>query len=111
MGLAAVTWFQWILLTFFLRKKTELRKKWWPLRSAILYMLASVGMAGFAWFSAGYGSWEKGPFLFDNWIVFLTLLVGSAFLYFLLLVVFREELAVKMTTKLKSKYRNHKIDT
>ena len=111
LGLAAGTWFQWILLTFFLRKETELRKKWWPLRSAILYMLASVGMAGFAWFSAGYGSWEKGPFLFDNWIVFLTLLVGSAFLYFLLLVVFREELAVKMTTKLKSKYRNHKIDT
>ena len=103
LGLAAGTWFQWGLLTFFLRKETELRKRWWPLRSSLLYLLASGGMAGFAWFASGYGLWEKGPFLFYNWIVFLSLLAGSAFLYALLLIILREEQVLKMTKRLKSK--------
>jgi len=103
LGLAAGTWFQWGLLTFFLRKETELRKKWWPLRSSLLYLLASAGMGGFAWFASGYGLWEKGPFLFYNWIVFLVLMAGSAFLYALLLLILREEQVLKMTKRLKSK--------
>jgi len=103
LGLAAGTWFQWGLLTFFLRKETELRKKWWPLRSSLLYLLASAGMGGFAWFASGYGLWEKGPFLFYNWIVFLVLMAGSAFLYALLLLILREEHVLKMTKRLKSK--------
>jgi peptidoglycan biosynthesis protein MviN/MurJ (putative lipid II flippase) len=103
LGLAVGTWTQWGLLTFFLLKETELRKRWWPLRSSLLYVLASSGMAGFAWFTSGYGLWEKGPFLFYNWIVFLALLAGSAFLYSLLLVIFREEQVLKMTNRLRSK--------
>jgi len=73
------------------------------LRSSLLYLLASGGMAGFAWFASGYGLWEKGPFLFYNWIVFLVLMAGSAFLYALLLLILREEHVLKMTKRLKSK--------
>ena len=40
LGLAAGTWFQWILLSLFLLKQSELRKNWWPLRSSLLYMVA-----------------------------------------------------------------------
>mgnify|MGYP006104910739 CR=1 FL=1 len=102
LGLAAGTWFQWGLLTFFLLNETELRKRWWPLRSFLLYLLASGGMAVFTWFASGYGFWEKGPFIFYNWIVFLALLTGSAFLYVSLLIIFREEQVLKMTNRFKS---------
>ena len=102
LGLAAGTWFQWGLLTFFLLNETELRKRWWPLRSFLLYLLASGGMAVFTWFASGYGFWEKGPFIFYNWIVFLALLTGSAFLYLSLLIIFREEQVLKMTNRFKS---------
>ena len=102
LGLAVGTWFQWGLLTFFLLNETELRKRWWPLRSFLLYLLAAGGMAVFTWFASEYGLWEKGPFLFYNWIVFLALLTGSAFLYVSLLIIFREEQVLKMTNRLKS---------
>jgi putative peptidoglycan lipid II flippase len=102
LGLAAGTWFQWGLLTFFLLNETELRKRWWPLRSFLLYLLASGGMAVFTWFASGYGFWEKGPFIFYNWIVFLALLTGSTFLYLSLLIIFREEQVLKMTNRFKS---------
>ncbi len=102
LGLAAGTWFQWGLLTLFLLNETELRKRWWPLRSFLLYLLAAGGMAVFTWFASGYGFWEKGPFLFYNWIVFLALLTGSAFLYVSLLIIFREEQVLKITNRLKS---------
>jgi len=105
LGLAAGTWFQWGLLNFFLLKETELRKKWWPLRSSLFYLLASGGMAGFTWFTSGYGLWEKGAFLFYNWIIFLALLAGSAFLYVLLLLIFREEQVLKMANRLNSKIK------
>jgi hypothetical protein len=85
-----------------LLNETELRKRWWPLRSFLLYLLAAGGMAVFTWFASGYGFWEKGPFLFYNWIVFLALLTGSAFLYVSLLIIFREEQVLKITNRLKS---------
>ena len=105
LGLAAGTWFQWGLLNIFLLKETELRKKWWPLRSSLFYFLASGGMAGFTWFTSGYGLWEKGAFLFYNWIIFLALLAGSAFLYVLLLLIVREEQVLNMANRLNSKIK------
>jgi hypothetical protein len=96
LGLSAGTWFQWMLLSFFLLKQSELRKNWWPLRSSLLYMLASAGMGGFAWYSRGYGSWENGPFLVYNWVNFGGILFGSALLYGLLLLVFREEQVLRL---------------
>ena len=110
LGLAAGTWFQWILLTLFMLKEAELRKNWWPVRSSMLYLLASGGMAGFAWYSSEYGLWEKGPFLLDNWLVFVGLLAGSALFYALLLSVFREEQALSVITHLKSKRQRSKDD-
>jgi hypothetical protein len=62
-------------------------------------------MAGFTWFTSGYGLWEKGAFLFYNWIIFLALLAGSAFLYVLLLLIFREEQVLKMANRLNSKIK------
>ena len=96
LGLAAGTWFQWILLSLFLLKQSELRKNWWPLRSSLLYILASVGVGGFAWYSRGYGSWENGPFLVYNWVIFGGILLGSVLLYGLLLLVFREEQVLRL---------------
>ena len=102
LGLAAGTWFQCGLLTLLLLKETELRKRWFSLRSSLLYLLASSCMAGFTWFTSGYGIWEKGPFLFYNWLVFLSLLVGSAFLYVLLLSILREEQILEIINRLRS---------
>jgi putative peptidoglycan lipid II flippase len=100
LGLAAGTWFQWILLSLFLLKQSELRKNWWPLRSSLLYMLASAGMGGFAWYYRGYGSWENGPFLVYNWVIFGGILIGSALLYGLLLLVFREEQVLRLKNQM-----------
>ena len=100
LGLAAGTWFQWILLTLFLLRQNELRKNWWPLRSVLLYVLASAGMVIFAWNSGEFGLWQNGPFLIHNWLVFAGLLLGSALLYGLLLLVFREEQALKLKNHL-----------
>jgi len=73
-------------------------------------LLASGGMAAFAWYSREYGLWEKGPFLLDNWLVFVGLLAGSALFYALLLSVFREEQALSVITHLKSKRQRSKVD-
>ena len=50
----------------------------------------------FAWYYRGYGSWENGPFLVYNWVIFGGILIGSALLYGLLLLVFREEQVLRL---------------
>ena len=98
------------MLTLYMLKQAELRKNWWPKRSSMLYLLASGCMAGFVWYSGEYGLWEKGPFLLDNWLVFIGLLAGSVLFYVLLLSVFREEKALSVITHLKSKRQHSKVN-
>ena len=106
LGLVLGTWFQWFLLTMFLLRQPELRKKWWPLRSSLLYFVSSCGMGCFASIFGEFGLWEKGPFIFYNWLIFLILMVGSALLYLILLFVFREEQAVRLVKQVMSKLKN-----
>jgi hypothetical protein len=54
------------------------------------------------------GLWEQGPFLLQNWTVFAGLLVGSALIYLILLLLFREEHAVRISIQLKSAMKNRK---
>ena len=81
LGLVAGTWFQFLLLLLFLRRQPDLRKSFLPLRSTLLYLIASGGMSIFTWQFGRQGLWEQGPFLLQNWTVFAGLLVGSALIY------------------------------
>ncbi len=105
LGLTLGTWLHFLLLTLCLLKEPELRKKWWPFRSSLFYLISSGVMVIFLCFPVEYGLWEKGPFFFLNWLIFLGLILGSAFLYFLLLFVLGEEQVVKLLTQLKSKLK------
>ena len=108
LGLVAGTWFQFLLLLLFLRRQTELRKSFMPLRSTLLYLIASGGMSIFTWKFGRQGLWEQGPVLLQNWTVFVVLLVGSALIYLILLLLFREEQAVRISLKLKSGMKKRK---
>ena len=108
LGLVAGTWFQFMLLLLFLRRKPELRKSFWPLRSTLLYLIASGGMSIFTWLFGQQGSWEQGPFILHNWTIFAGLLAGSALIYLILLLLFREEHAVRISLQLKSGIKSRK---
>ena len=105
LGLTFGTWIQFFLLTLFLLKQPELRKKWWPLRSTLIYLISSGFMVIFVRFTLGYGLWEKGPFVFLNWLIFFCLILGAAFLYAGLLFLFGEEQIVRLLRELKSKLK------
>jgi len=101
LGLAAGTWFQFTLLLLFFRRQPELCKSFLPLRSTLLYLFASGGMSIFTWQFGRQGVWEQGPFLLQNWTVFAGLLLGSALIYLIILLLFREEHVVRISMQLK----------
>ena len=105
LGLVAGTWFQFFLLRLFLLRQPELRKSYIPLRSTLLFLFASGGMSIFIWQFGKFGLWEQGPFLLQNWIVFAGLLVGSTLIYLLLLLLLREDHAVRISIQLKSEMK------
>ena len=102
LGLVAGTWFQFMLLLLFLAKHSELRKGFLPLRSTLIYLIASGGMSIFTWQFEQYGLWDQGPLLMQNWIVFVVLLATSSLIYLILLLLFRDEHAVKISIQLLS---------
>jgi len=110
LGLVAGTWFQFMLLLLLLYRQPELRKGFLPLSSILLYLIASGGMSIFTWHFGRQGIWGQGPFLLQNWTVFTGLLLGSASIYLILLLLFREEHAVRISMQLKSGMRNRKSD-
>ena len=99
-----------MLLFLFLQRRPELSKNFMPLRSTLLYLIASGGMSIFTWKFERQGLWEQGPFLLQNWIVFAGLLVGSTLIYLILLLLFREEHAVRISIQLKSAMKNGKSE-
>ena len=109
LGLAAGTWFQFVLMLLFLRRHPELRKNYWPQHSLLLYLIASAGMAVFTWFLGQYGLWKSGPILVYNWVVFSGLLAGSALIYLILLLLCREEQTVRIAAQLKSGMISRKV--
>ncbi|GIT09293.1 MAG: hypothetical protein CM1200mP30_29230 [Pseudomonadota bacterium] len=80
---------------FFYAGTPGVRISFLPLRSTLLYLIASGGMSIFTWQFRQQGLWGQGPFLMQNWTVFAGLMVGSALIYLKLLLLFREEHAVK----------------
>ena len=110
LGLVAGPWFQFMLLLLFLHRLPELSKSFIPLRSTLLYLIASGGMSIFTWQFGRQGLWEQGPFLLQNWTVFVVLLVGSALIYLILLLLFKEEQAVRIALKLKSRMKDRQKD-
>ena len=52
-----------------------------------------------------YGFWENGPFIFYNWLIFLSLMSGAAFLYAVLLFILRDEQFVRMSIQVKQKLK------
>jgi len=108
LGLVAGTWFQFLLLLLFLSRYPELRKSFLPLRSTLLYLIASGGMSIFIWLFGKQGLWKQGPFLLQNWIVFAVLVVSSALIYLIFLLLFREEHLVRISIQLKLRIKNRK---
>ena len=51
-----------------------------------------------------------GTVSLQNWTVFAVLLVGSVLIYLILLLLFREEHAVRISIKLKSGMKNGKSE-
>ena len=102
LGLAGGTWFQLLLLFLFLQRYPELRKNYLPIRSTLIFLIASGGMSIITWLLGKQGLWEQGPFLLQNWLVFIALLICSALIYLTLLMLLREEHAVRISMQLKS---------
>ena len=108
LGLVAGTWFQFLLLLLLLSRQPKLSKSFLPMRSILLYLIASGTMSIFIWQLGRQGLWEHGPFLLKNWTVLAGLLLGSALIYLILLLLFREEHAVRISIQLKSGLKNFK---
>ena len=66
LGLTLGTWINLLLLTIFLLNNFELRKKWWPWRSSLNYLVSSGVMTLFVSYIIDFGLWEDGPFIFYN---------------------------------------------
>ena len=107
LGLTLGTWIQLFLLTIFLLNNSELRKKWWPWRSTIIYLISSIGMIFYVSYIRDYGLWERGPFIFYNWLIILILILGAAILYAVLLFVLRDEQFVKILIQMKLKLKKN----
>ena len=108
LGLVAGTWFQFLLLFLFLSRYPGLRKNFLPLRSTLLYLIASGVMSIFTWLFGKQGLWEQGPFLLQNWIVFVVLVLSSALIYLIFLLLFREEHLVRISLQLRLRIKNRK---
>ena len=108
LGLVAGTWFQFLLLLLFLSRYPGLRKNFLPLRSTLLYLIASGVMSIFTWLFGKQGFWKQGPFLMQNWIVFVVLVLSSALIYLLFLLFFREEHIVRISIKLRLRIKKRK---
>jgi len=108
LGLVAGTWFQFLLLLYFLSRYPELRKSFLPLRSTLLYLIASGSMSIFIWLFEKLGLWNQGPFLLQNWIVFTVLVASSSLIYLIVLLIFREENLVRISIQLKLRIENRK---
>ena len=107
LGLTLGTWIQLFLLTIFLLNNSELRKKWWPWRSTIIYLISSVGMIFYVSYIRDYGLWDRGPFIFYNWLIILILILGAVILYSVLLFVLRDEQFVKILIQMKLKLKKN----
>ena len=85
----------------------HLRKKWWPWRSTIIYLISSVGMIFYVSYIRDYGLWDRGPFIFYNWLIILILILGAVILYSVLLFVLRDEQFVKILIQMKLKLKKN----
>ena len=103
LGLSAGTFFQLLLLSWNFRKFENLQQNWWPFRSMIVIIAASAMMACAAWWCAGFGNWEEGPFLFWNWLVLAGAIFAGAFLYLLLMLILKEEQSLRLLRWLKNR--------
>ena len=105
LGLTLGTWIQLFLLTIFLLNNSELRKKWWPWRSSLIYLASSGVMTLFVSYIIDFGLWEDGPFIFYNWLIFLGLIIGAVIFYAVLLFILRDEQFGKILIQMKSKLK------
>ncbi|MBF0290155.1 MAG: murein biosynthesis integral membrane protein MurJ [SAR324 cluster bacterium] len=95
LGLSVGTWFQFLLLMFFLSRRQEMTLHWLAWANIWKYIFASCIIGGFAWQFSKLGNWEKGLFLLKNWGVLLGVIGGAALLYFMLLLLLKESQALR----------------
>ncbi len=94
-GLSGGTWFQFFLLVFFLRLQKGFPRGWWAWSNITKYALAAGMMGGAAWYGSQFGDWERGIALWKNWVVFISVISGSAGLYFAFLLLLRDSQALR----------------
>ncbi|MGK5091780.1 murein biosynthesis integral membrane protein MurJ [Deltaproteobacteria bacterium TL4] len=89
-GLSVGTWFQLVLFFVFLLRQQEFTGGWIPLASMSKQLIAAIVMGIFGWNCSMRGNWEAGISLRSNWGLLFIVLTGSALIYFLVLLAFKE---------------------
>lgn len=95
LALSAGTWFQFILLAFFVSRRPGLGLRWISWDNVLKYTLSASIIGGYAWQVAQWGIWNEGSFLLYNWGIFFVTIGGAAILYFGLLLLMRESQALQ----------------
>jgi putative peptidoglycan lipid II flippase len=92
-GLTLGTWFQFALLTLWLRPKTREISPWFPRETLLRQGLPAAAMGVAVYGLQTLGVWQLGPFSPWNWAVFGAVIGGGAGLYFVLSLLLREDQA------------------
>ena len=89
-------------VTYF-RKFKNFPQNWWPVRSIVVILIASLLMGWTVWFCAGFGNWEAGPLLFLNWLILTGAILVGVVLYLLMILMLREEQSLRLLKWVKKR--------
>jgi len=96
LGLSAGTFFQLILMGWNFRKFKNFPQNWWPVRSIVVILIASLLMGWTVWWCSGFGNWQAGPLLFLNWLILTGSILTGVVLYLLMILMLREEQSLRL---------------
>ena len=103
LGLSVGTFLQLILIGWNFRKFKNFPQNWWPVRSIVVILIASLLMGWTVWCCAGFGNWEAGPLLFMNWLILTGSILVGVVLYLLMVLMLREEQSLRLLKWVKKR--------
>jgi len=103
LGLSAGTFFQLILMGWNFRKFKNFPQNWWPVRSIVVILIASLLMGWTVWWCSGFGNWEAGPLLLLNWLILAGSILIGVVLYLLMILMLREEQSLRLLKWVKKR--------
>lgn len=93
LGLSIGTWIQFLLLAFLISRRSEVGLVWIPCGNILKYLVSAAIVGAYAWQMNQFGDWQAGASSFQNWGVFLSILIGAGLLYFCVLLVVQDSQA------------------